>query len=84
MDSFLQWLLFYVNLWIVNISLIAMFLEFFMGIQHPQVLSQYFFSYFSTILFQIFQTDKPMIPFVSDELQKIYSKLLNVIVQKGL
>ena len=40
MDSFLQWLLFYINLWIVNISFIAVFLEFFMGI----MLSHYFFS----------------------------------------
>ena len=40
MDSFLQWLLFYINLWIVNISFIAVFLEFFMGI----MLSLYFFS----------------------------------------
>ena len=44
MDSFLQWLLFYVNLWIVNISFIAMFLELFMGIQYPQMIIQYFFS----------------------------------------
>ena len=45
MDSFLQWLLFYGNLWIANISFIALFLEFFMGIQYPQMLlSQYFFS----------------------------------------
>ena len=73
MDSFLQWLLSYVNLGIVNISFIAMFVEFFMGIQYPQMLSQYFFSKFSSVLFQIFQTDKPMISFVSDELQKIYS-----------
>ena len=61
-----------------------MFLEFFMGIQYPQMLSQYFFSYFSSGLFQIFQTDKPMIPFVSDELQKIYSKLLKMIVQRSI
>ena len=44
MDSFLQWLLFYVNLWIVNISFIAVFLELFMGIQYPQMIIQYFFS----------------------------------------
>ena len=44
MDSFLQWLLFYINLWIVIISFIAMFLEFFMEIQHSQMLIQYFFS----------------------------------------
>ena len=81
MDGFLQ---FYVNLWIVNISFIAMFLYFFMGIQYPQMLSQYLFSKVSSVLFQIFQTDKSMIPFVSDELQKIHSKLLKMIVQRSI
>ena len=61
-----------------------MFLEFFKGIRYLQMLSQYFFSYFSSVLFQIFQTDKPMIPFISDELQKIYSKLLKMIVQRSI
>ena len=32
----------------------------------------------------MFQTDKPMIPFVSDELQKIYFKLLKMIVQRSI
>ena len=32
----------------------------------------------------MFQTDKPMILFVSDESQKIYSKLLKMIVQRSI
>ena len=55
-----------------------------MGIQYPQMLNQYFFSWFSSVLFQIFQTDKLMILFVSDELQKIYSKLLKMTVQRSV
>ena len=61
-----------------------MLLEFFMEIQYPHMINQYFFSLFSSVLFQIFQTDKLIILFVSDELQKIYSKLLKMIVQRSI
>lgn len=32
---------------------------------------------------QLFQTDKPMVPFICDELQQIYMKLLKMIVSRS-
>ena len=84
MYSFFQFLVVLRYLQIVNISFIAMFLEFFMGIQPVAsdvksiLLQLVFLCLISDILNQ-----QANYPIRLDELQKIYSKLLKMIVQRS-